>query len=249
MKNDKLEIVSQLQFICAEVFNEVTASLQPGMSEADIAKRLEHAFAGRGITEHWYDVPFNVLIGADRFTEGLMTTDYSVKSPSEKSVLKEGSILYIDFAPMDPATKTWGDWSRTVVFHPRPDIDDEEREFLYEVHQIQQGGIARITASMTGAEAALIFINTFAKQDMLLVDVRDNVGHSIHAGPKAEAKRVWLDLENTKQLGEGIFTVEPGASRVGKNGNTLVARFEDCIYIPPKGQPIVLGGTEAKFTV
>lgn len=231
----KVKLVSNLQKISREVFNSTIQRLQVGMSEFDIADLIRDEFAKRRVVEFWYSVPEVVLIGSERFKIGTTTTDYSIKSPSKKIVLQEGSPFYADLSPMDSSTKTWGDWNGMIVFNPRIGLDDEQVAFLNEVRGIQLAGISHITASSSGADVAKYYLEEFKKHGIELLDVRNNVGHSIHSGPKDKAERVWLDLENDSLLGEGIFTIEPGGAR-----GDLVARFEECIYIPKQGPAKIL---------
>ncbi len=75
----------------------------------------------------------------------------------------------------------------------------------------------------------------------MIITSSNNVGHSIHAGPKIKAQRIWLDEDNNAPLGEGIFTIEPGGFRNKKEGiGIVVGRFEDCIYISPDGKAVLL---------
>ncbi len=78
-----------------------------------------------------------------------------------------------------------------------------------------------------------------------LWDARKNVGHSLHAGAKDKANRVWLDSNNTNPLGEGFFGVEPCGYRKERDGKgVVVARFEESIYIPNNGNAVILGSKE-----
>jgi hypothetical protein len=237
-----METLGRLQTTCADVFAAVTSNLQVGMSETDIAHQLDQEFKYQGIADHWYDVPFNVLIGTDRFVEGLTTSDYAIKNPSSQVRLGEGSPVYVDLSPIDPATRQWGDWSSTAVFQPRKGVDDEQIAFLQEMRDIHRQGIAQITSGTTGADVANYYLDAYKKLGVTLLDVRNNVGHSLHAVPKQEATRVWLDTDNQQPLGEGLFTVEPGGSRPKKAGiGIVIARFEVSIHIPESGSAVILG--------
>lgn len=240
-----IRIVENLQRQCVETYNHVLSRLRVGMSEVDIAELMRLEFERRGITEFWYNVPLCVLIGAARFKIGTTTADYAIKSPSKDVFLEQGSPVFFDVSPMDTKTKQWGDWSGTVVFHPRPIVDDEQIAFLKEVRQIHREGIQEIDAQTTGAEVATYYREVFEAKDITLLDARNNVGHSLHSGPKASAKRIWLDETNTNPLGEGIFAVEPGGRRSKGNGNEyVVGRFEDSVYMPKTGRAVILGSQE-----
>lgn len=242
ISTETIAIVTRLQKTSAEVFKATEASLVSGMTEVDIADLIRQEYKKRGVSQYWYDVPINVLIGAERFKVGITTSDYVVKSPSKDVHIVDGSPVFIDLSPVDSETGWWGDWAATLVFHPRRGIDDEQVSFIREMRHIHRQGFADITALTTGADVAKFYLSEYGKIGATLLDVRNNVGHSMHRGPKSLTERVWLDESNTEPLGEGIFTVEPGGCRAKQNGEgAVMARFEDCIYIPPKGTAAVLG--------
>jgi Xaa-Pro aminopeptidase len=231
------QVVSRLQRACATAFTEVMSTLTPGKTEQEIADALRRHLANQGLTQHWYDVPFVVLIGVERFRIGLTTPDYTIKAPSPDVRLEAGLTLHADFSPMDPDTGIWGDWSSTCIFRPTTSAHSQQLAFLETMRRLHRKGITLITAQTTGAEVAEYFLDRFAGLGVQLADVRDNVGHSIHAGPKSQANRTWLDLQNNHPLGPGIFTVEPGGIT---EDDHLVARFEECIHIPESGPATVV---------
>lgn len=239
---EKIKIISNLQKISIDIFNAILSLLKIGMSEIDISSLIKIEFEKRGIAEYWYNVPIGVWIGIERFKVCNTTTDYNLKNPSKDSKLFTGAPVLIDLSPMDSETKLWGDWSSTFVFQPRK-IDDEQVKFLKTMRQIQRKGIERITTQTTGREIADYYLNEFKKNNIQLLDVRNNVGHSLHEGPKDQAKRIWLDQKNNLSLGSGFYAVEPGGI-TQINGKEVVARFEDAIYIPKEGTAIILGNKE-----
>jgi len=123
---ERIKVVSELQKTSVDVFKTILPSLRIGMSDVDIAELSKQEFTKRGIKKFWYTIAFVVLIGVERFKIGTTTPDYAIKSPSKDVYLEAGLPVHMDFAPMDPKTKIWGDWSSTVVFHPRDGIDDEQ---------------------------------------------------------------------------------------------------------------------------
>jgi len=185
----KTEIVNSLQITSREVYAKVLQLISLGMSELDISEMIRKEYGERGISEYWYDVPLNVLIGAERFKIGTTTTDYDLKNPKADVILEEDQPLFIDLAPIDSKTKVWGDWARTIIFHPKKE-DEEQVTFLKEFQDIHRQGISQITAKTTGAEIANYYLDIFKQKSITLLDVRSNVGHSIHEGQKAEAKRI-----------------------------------------------------------
>lgn len=235
-------IVEHLQKSSAQVCASIMTDLRVGLSEFDIANLIRLEFQKLGIKDFWYDVPQNVLIGTERFKIGTTTSDYAVKMPSDKVALVAGSPVFIDLAPMDSGTKQWGDWATTFIFQPRPGIDDEQQAFLKEMKQVHHTGLSQINSRSTGADICSHYLEEFALRNITPLDVRKNVGHSIHQGPKNQAKRIWLDETNAGPLGEGIYAVEPGGFRPKSDGSDIVVgRFEECIYIPKEGNAVLLG--------
>jgi Xaa-Pro aminopeptidase len=237
LKAEHTKTVSRLQQACASTFTTVMRNLEPGMSELDIADALRKQLANLGITEHWYDVPFIVLVGADRFRTGLTTSDYDIKAPSPDVILEEGQAIHVDFSPVHPESGIWGDWSSTCVFRPTTAAHQQQLTFLETMRRLHRKGTTLISAETTGAEVAQYYLDRYAGLGVTLLDVRDNVGHSMHTGPKSQANRTWLDLTNHNPLGSGIFTVEPGG--ITEDGQ-MVARFEECIFVHETGPATII---------
>lgn len=60
--------------------------------------------------------------------------------------------------------------------------------------------------------------------------------------PDGREKRNFLEVNNKNPIGEGIFAIERGGYRkssIDKN-KIVVGRFEDCIYVPVSGEPLLL---------
>jgi Xaa-Pro aminopeptidase len=241
---DKIIITDKLQTACYEAFSSIVAKLQSGMSELEIAKKIREALKQKKISEYWYDVPIFVIIGADRFFD-IAKRNYPAKSPHPDIFLQEGDPIYIDIHPRDTTTKIWGDWNSMVVFRPGSETDEEQVSFLEEVRKIHRKGIEKFNSCMTAADVAEYYFSEFEKRTITLSDVRNNVGHSMHSGPKLPEKRTFLEKGNNTVLSEGIYAIEPGGYRKKKSGKGFViGRFEDAIYIPKSGNAKLLGKSE-----
>ncbi|MDO8573736.1 MAG: M24 family metallopeptidase [Candidatus Daviesbacteria bacterium] len=243
--SNALDVVANLQNTSAEVFKTISKSFEVGYSEAEIAALIKLEFRKRGIVDFWYDVPIIVLIGTERFISGA-NADYATKSPSVDAVLKDGSIIYVDVHPQDNQTKIWGDWNTMAVFHPRVGIDDEQVAFLEEIREIHRKGIAQLTPTMTGADVINYYFTAYKEGGIMpIIGNKPDVGHTVHAGVKVDAKRLLLCEENTTPIGEHIYAVEPAGYRPKKSGEgVVVGRFEECVYIPKLGNAILLGSKE-----
>ena len=236
--------VDRLQKISQDIYLKTITSLATEMTEADIAESVRTEFRKKGINYFWYDVPISVLIGEDRFLT-MAEKDYRIKSPSADVKLQRGNTIHIDMDLMD-AEGNWGDFSATSVFQPKSEIDYEKASFLTLIQKIQREGIKHLTSQTTASQVARWYINKFKEENITLLDVRNTVGHSIHSGskkyPDGREKRMFLEEKNETPLGEGVYAIEPGGFRKSIVGNGfVVGRFEDCVYIPPSGKPLILG--------
>lgn len=243
MTSGDIKRVKKLQLLSYNIYLSTIRHLKVNMSEVDIATFISEQYKKKGVESYWYDVPMMVLISEERFLE--MTKDYNTKSPLTTYRLKSGNTIHIDLTPKDKEG-FWGDFSATCVFHPKTDYDFEKVEFLRLVRKIQRDGIKRIKSVNQGSNIANWYLGKFRENNMTLVDVRNNVGHSIHQGtkkfPDGRGKRNFLDVNNNNPIGEGIFAIEPGGYRessIDKN-KIVVGRFEDCIYVSTSQIPLLL---------
>lgn len=238
---NKIAIITNLQMGCYEAYSNIVSRLQQGINELEVEKLIRLEMAKKGITEYWYDVPIIVTFGTKRFLD-IANKDYAIKRPKLDVHLQVGDPIYIDIHPQDTKTKLWGDWNSMSVFNPRKGVDDEQVSFLDEVRTIQREGIERLRSDMTASDIASFYFTEFEKRSVVLSDARNNVGHSMHAGPKLPEKRTFLEKGFQKILGEGIYAIEPGGYRAKKSGDGIVvARFEECVYIPEEGKSKLLG--------
>lgn len=235
-----IETITSLQKICVDVYLLVIHRICNGMSEMEIEGLVREEFRKRGIEDYWYDVPIFVLIGPERF-KTISSKDYSLKTPNPSSILHNGDVVYFDFHPQDSKTGIWGDWNTMVVFQPGED-DKEQVEFLGEMQILLRSGIKQLQPHMVGGQIFRFYADYFQKHNISLLDKRDTVGHSMHLSLKKDASIVYLNEENTTQIGGGIFTNEPGGWRKKKDGDGMVVgRFEECVYVPKNGNARILG--------
>lgn len=236
---DEVRSTVRLQAQCIDAYQRVMNSLHTGISEHEIAQFVADTLQSVGITEYWYDIPIMVFIGTDRFqTE--KSTDYAVKSPSPAVTLEEGLPVFIDMHSIDPQTRRWGDFSATALY--RPVEGDPSIQFALRMQEIQELVIGQTDSESTPAQVADRFIGHFRYDGIELMDVRNNFGHSMGAGRKADHARVFLDLDHKESMAGQIYAVEPGGITMIA-GKTYMARFEDCIHVPEKGQAAILGRT------
>lgn len=240
----KVKVVSNLQNTSKMVFKTVMSRLKSGMSEEDIASEFRTEFRKRNISDFWYSIPIIVLISVERFLTGA-NANYDIKSPANDIKLKDGSLIYIDLHPMDQETKFWGDWNSMIIYRPREGVDDEQVIFLEEMRQIHRDGIAQITSKTTGKELIDFYTKTYESKGITPIwDKIKDIGHTLHEGPKDSVSRRFITADDIQTLGGNIIAVEPSGFRRKNNHEVVVARFEECIYIPENGIAIILGNNE-----
>lgn len=233
-----IEATDSMQYRAALAYCLVASSLNSGRSEAKIANAVKAELKTMGITDFWYNLGIMVLVGEDRFRI-MAAPNYSDKTPQENVILKDGMPFFIDIHPQNELGR-WGNFAATGIFKPS---DDEAVRFLTEMQIIQQETISSLTPVMSGADIARNLLQKFEMQDIQLVDVRSNFGHSMGSGLKQDYKRLFLDENTQETIGGLIIGIEPGGYKPRQNGTGIVvARFEDCVHISLNGEPArVLG--------
>lgn len=237
-----IEKIKKLQVLSYKIYLNVIRRIIKGMSEVEIASIILNEFKNNGIDNFWYDIPIMVLIGENRFLD--MTGDYNLKSPKLNHLLKVGDTINVDFTPMDKES-FWGDFSATCVYHPKTEYDFKKVEFLKLIRKIQRDGIKIIASTDSGKDIATWYLEKFKENEITLVDVRNNFGHSMHQGskkyPDGREKRIFMDINNMNPISENILAIEPsGLSKISPENKILVGKFEDCVYIPIAGEPLLL---------
>jgi len=245
MKNF-IEAVNHLQAICFEVYLRVASSLTAGTSEKEVEQKVIKNLSQFGIKKFWYDIGVMVLIGEKRFND-MYRKDYKLKSPSDSVLLTPGDTIFIDMHPMDSGAN-WGDYNSMAVFKPRKE-DNEKVSFLKLIYEIHREGIANLNSQMTGTDVYAWYKNRYQKEGIKFADTRRNIGHTMHQGakkyPGGEDKRIFLRSDNKTSIAGSILAIEPDGYKMNQEGNTkLFGRFEDCVYIPLSGKPIILGRKE-----
>jgi len=242
---EDIKVISKLQNISKEVFRTVTSHLESDISEVDIAGQIRIEFKKRNVLKFWYTVPIIVLIGTERFINGA-NANYDTKKPDGHITLQDGSIIYIDLHPTDTKTELWGDWNSMIVYHPRDEKDSEQVSFLEEMRQIHREGISKITSSTTGKELVDFYTHSYELKGITPIwnNIRD-IGHTIHSGPKESAKRRFITADDLSAFSNCVIAIEPSGFKKKKNSNEfVVARFEECVYVPESGKATLLGNND-----
>jgi Metallopeptidase family M24 len=243
-----IAITTSMQRNCIETYLAVANTLESGMSEADIAERVRQELKNRGYSRYWYTISILVLIGPVRFLQ-MADPDYSAKNPSKNVFLQEGDTFFIDMHPMHIPSGCWGNFGATGLYRSVEDF--EQITFLNEMQFIQMESIRGFKPEITARDVSVYFQGIFQERAIELVDVRFNIGHAMQRGPKRwTRKSFFLDENNYRPIGNRILGIEPGGKRNRRSGKGIVvARFEQCVYMPENSSPIILGHTGTIPTV
>jgi Xaa-Pro aminopeptidase len=202
------EALLQAIRVTDEAFEEIRGSLQPGMTEGEVALKIEWAFRERGAE----GVAFESIVAAG--PNGAMAHH----SPSDE-VLGEGRPIVIDIgAKVDGYN---ADMTRTVILG-QP--DDTFKRIYDIVLTAQETAIATIESGITGDDADALARNIIEQAghgDEFGHALGHGVGLAVHEGP-----RIGRGAQDV--LGDGmIFTVEPGIYITGWGG----VRIEDIVEL------------------
>ncbi|MBI4219398.1 MAG: aminopeptidase P family protein [Chloroflexi bacterium] len=204
----ELALVQRAIDIADEAFDEVSAKIGPGMTEADIAWQIELAVRNRGAEA----ISFETIVGAGA----------NGARPHHRAAdreLKPGEPVVIDMGARYQGYCS--DLTRTIVVG-KP--DDQFKRVYDMVLGAQLTAIETVAAGMTGAECdklARSVIEQAGHGDAFGHSLGHGVGLDVHEGPSvgATAKNVLTDGM--------VFTIEPGIYLSGWGG----VRIEDIVVL------------------
>jgi len=206
--------------LAGEALSATMGCIRPGLSERDVATRLEAELRRRG--SEWHPFPTIVASGPRSALPHARTSDRR---------LERGDWLLLDFgAQMDGYC---ADLTRTVVVGAR--ADERQRAVYHLVRDAQLVARTSLRAGMSGRDG-----DALARS---LIDARgfgDAFGHSLGHGlglEVHEAPRLSRANEQPLPL-HAVVTVEPGAYFPGWGG----VRLEDDVYLGPAGPELLSDG-------
>lgn len=209
---EEIELMKKAQEITDKAFSEIIRFIRPGMTEREIAARLQYDMLRLGADEMSFD-PIVVTGPNGSLPHGI---------PGDRKV-EPGSFITMDFG-----CKYGGycsDMTRTVAVGS---VTDEMRQVYDTVLQAQLAGIAAARAGATGKAvdgAARDIIRQAGYGPCFGHSFGHSVGVEIHEGPNATPS-------NDKPLPAGaVISAEPGIYLPGKLG----VRIEDVLYLTPEG--------------
>ncbi len=195
-----------------EVFQEVYQQLQPGMSERQVALRIETLMREKG-AEH---PSFETIVASG--PNGALP--HAV--PGER-LLQEGEPIVIDMGLV--LDGYCSDMTRTVVLGK---MDEITRERFQLVRQAQLAGMAAVKAGATGRE-----VDRAARQVIAAAGYGPAFGHSLgHGVGLAVHEAPSLSMRYHRKLQAGmVVTVEPGIYLPGWGG----IRLENMVVVSETG--------------
>ena len=208
----EIEKLARAEQIGDEAFSYILTQIKPGITELEIAAKLEYYMKSHGAQEKGFDT-----IAASGLHSAM---PHAV--PSEK-VLEKGDFLTLDFG-----CKYQGycsDMTRTVVIGK---AGEKQKEIYKIVLEAQEAALAGLRAGMTGAEGDALarkVIEEAGYGDYFGHGLGHSVGLEIHEKPALSPKDQTI-------LRPGIIeTVEPGIYIPGLGG----VRIEDMTVITENG--------------
>lgn len=205
---DEIDLLIKAVQISDEALDEVSAAIEPGMTEAQVAWELEKAMRERGAE----DIAFDTIVGAG--PNGALP-----HHRADDTVIKEGDAVVIDMGARYMGYNS--DLTRTI-FVGEP--DEKFRKVYNTVLEAQLTAEEKVRAGMTGGE-----IDAISREIISEAGYGDNFGHSLGHGiglAVHEYPRVGPKADD--ELVDGmVFTIEPGIYLSGWGG----VRIEDIVVM------------------
>ncbi len=206
---EELALLQEAIAIAERAFREVTATVEPGVTERAFAAALDASVKAHGAR----GLSFEPIVAG-----------------GERGAMPHADLSDRPFAPSEPIIVDWGaelsgycsDLTRTFTLGPQP---DRFREVYEVVREAQQTAIERLESGMTGAAAhalAAAVIERHGYGDAFTHGLGHGVGLDVHDYPP------YLGPTSTDVLEEGmVFTIEPGVYLPGWGG----VRIEDIVTL------------------
>ena len=205
---DELEILSKAVEVTDRAFEEVSATVEPGVTEGEIAWKLEKSMREQGAE----GLAFETIVAAG--PNGALPHHLADETP-----LEEGQAVVIDMGARYDGY--CADLTRTIVVG---EPDDKFAEVYNKVLEAQIEAEERVRPGMTGQE-----VDAISREIIADAGYGDNFGHSLGHGVGLavhEYPRVGPTGDDAIEDGM-VFTVEPGIYLSGWGG----VRIEDIVVM------------------
>jgi Xaa-Pro aminopeptidase len=204
----ELGLLSRAIEIGDEAFDEVSDEISQGMTEIEVAERIERAVKSRGAES----ISFDTIVAAGP----------NAARPHHRAgdtVLREGQTVVVDMGARYQGYCS--DLTRTIVLGK---ADDKTRRIYDIVLSAQLAAIELVEAGMTGGETDMV-----ARKVIQETGHGDDFGHSLGHGVGLQVHENPGVGPNSKgELKDGmVFTIEPGIYLQGWGG----VRIEDVVVL------------------
>lgn len=220
---DEVDAIRQAAALAHEALAATLPAVTVGLTEREVAARLEGALRARG--SEWHPFPTIVASGPRSALPHAGTGT---------GTIERGDWLLLDFGAQ--VEGYCADLTRTVVVGRA--ADEKQRTVYALVADAQRAARTAIRAGMTGREA-----DALARTPIAARGFGDAFGHSLGHGlglEVHEAPRVSSRNEDPLPLG-AVVTIEPGIYLPGWGG----VRLEDDVYLGADGPELLSDGDTA----
>ncbi len=221
---EEVRLVSKAIDIADRAFEEVSDGLMPGITEAEVAWRIEQAVRRRGAES----ISFETIVGAGP----------NGARPHHRAggdVLREGQLIVIDMGARFEGYCS--DLTRTVLLGK---ADAQSKKVYDIVLAAQLAAIEIVRAGMTGAECDAI-----SRKVIEEAGYAESFGHSLGHGVGLEVhENPGVGPNSQGKLEDGMmFTIEPGIYITGWGG----VRIEDVVVLEGGKARVVSNARKMKF--
>jgi hypothetical protein len=207
--NEYIQRFLETQKLVVDATERVAFAIQPRMTELEIAWRLQEELDNLSLTESWYPI----LICAGENSGKPISRRFHL--PSSETHVSNNDIVVVDSTPIQGTV--WWNWSKTVAIGN----DSFFQELCNQCDEIAQLTLDYgIESATTIGDLFDFCMELICKSDLVLLDSRNDVGHSIFqvpVGQKVEDtpldQRLFISEEYRNVPIQGIISIEPQVGR------------------------------------
>ena len=191
-------------------FEYICTQIKPGMTELEIADKLNQYMFSIGAT----GLAFDTIVGS-----GINSSQ--IHSTPTNRVIQSKDIILLDFGYV--FNGYCSDMSRTIFVG---DVSQKEREYYQLVYETQLNAIQNIKIGMTAKEADMLGRKMILEKGL---DYAHALGHGI--GTEVHEELVLSPKRETILEKDMVFTIEPGIYLENEFG----VRIEDVVLLTDTG--------------
>lgn len=207
---EEIEKLKNASMLTDKGFEYICKIIKPGMTEKEIAKKLDDYMFSLGAT----GLAFDTIVGSGKNSAQIHST------PSDR-VIKDKDIILLDFGYV--VDGYCSDMSRTIFVGA---ISEKQKEFYDLVYETQMNAIKNIKVGMTAKEADMLGRKFILDKGL---DYAHALGHGI--GTEVHEELVLSPKRDTILKENMVFTIEPGIYLENEFG----IRIEDVVLLTQNG--------------